>query len=136
MDMRNCRRCGKLFVYTGMPICRDCIEQDEADFQTVKQYIYEHPLCSLAEVSSETDVAVKKITRFLKEGRLEIVKGSNIFIECESCGKQIKSGRFCKSCSDSLGSQMESAGKENEEGAIEKEKKEANKPRMYTADRY
>ena len=29
-NLRNCKeRCGKLFVYTGIPLCRQCIDEDE-----------------------------------------------------------------------------------------------------------
>jgi predicted amidophosphoribosyltransferase len=42
---------------------------------------------------------VEKIKRFLREGRLEIVGDSgNMFLECEGCGKAIRSGRYCSDC--------------------------------------
>lgn len=102
MQIRNCIRCGKLFNYMGKPICSVCIEQDEKDFERVKEYIYDHPKCSMTEVSKETGISIKKITKFLKEGRLEVVDGAVGWLTCESCGKEIKSGRFCKECANRL----------------------------------
>ena len=59
MQLRNCRRCGKLFNYVGKPICNECVQQDEKDFELVKAYIYDHPKATITEVSKETGVSVK-----------------------------------------------------------------------------
>ncbi|HOA79460.1 MAG TPA: MerR family transcriptional regulator [Defluviitaleaceae bacterium] len=98
MQVRNCIRCGKLFNYIGKPICYECIQQDEKDFEKVKEYIYDHPKATITEVSKQTGVSVKKITKFLREERLEVVDGSVGWLTCESCGADINTGRFCKEC--------------------------------------
>jgi len=47
-DIRNCKRCGRLFNYIGgRPICQDCKKQDEEEFKRVKEYLYEHPKASI-----------------------------------------------------------------------------------------
>lgn len=102
MQLRNCRRCGKLFNYVGKPICNECVQQDEKDFELVKAYIYDHPKATITEVSKETGVSVKKITKFLKEERLELAEDSPAWLTCESCGVEIRTGRFCKECSMKL----------------------------------
>jgi len=102
-DLRNCRRCGKMFNYIGVPICPTCVESDEADFKRVKEYLYQNPGASMSEVSSVLEISIEKITRYLRDGRLEIVGGSgNMILHCESCGKSINSGRFCDMCSNDL----------------------------------
>lgn len=102
-DIRNCKRCGRIYTYIGgPPICPTCIEQDEADFRRVKEYLYNNPGASMSEVSEVLEVSVEKITRFLKDGRLEIVGDSNLILECESCGKSIKTGRYCQECQNGL----------------------------------
>ncbi|MCX7923030.1 MAG: MerR family transcriptional regulator [Clostridia bacterium] len=103
-DIRNCRRCGKMYNYIGgAPICPVCKEQDEEDFKRVKEYIYNHPGATISEVSTELEVSVEKIKTFLRDGRLEIVNGEgNMILECEVCGKSIRTGRFCDECSKSL----------------------------------
>lgn len=99
-EVRNCRRCGKVYNYIGgAPICNVCKEKDEEDYKRVKEYLYKYPGASLSIVSQELDVSVEKIKKFLREGRLEIIgEDSLIFLECESCGKSIRTGRFCTEC--------------------------------------
>lgn len=92
-----------MFNYIGVPICPTCVESDEEDFKRVKEYLYNNPGSSMSEVSSVLEISVEKITRYLREGRLEIVGGSgNMILHCESCGKSINSGRFCDMCSNDL----------------------------------
>ncbi len=109
-DVRNCRKCGKIFNYLGgAPVCSVCKELDEKDFKRVKEYLYENPGATLTSVSMELDISVEKIRRFLKEGRLEIIgDDGNLILECEKCGKSIKSGRLCAECERGLASDLRS----------------------------
>ena len=99
-DVRNCRRCNRIFNYlSGPPICFDCKQQDEENFKRVKEYLYDNPKASLFEVSKELEISVQQIRMYLKEGRLEIIgDGGNMFLECERCGKSIVTGRYCEGC--------------------------------------
>lgn len=110
-EVRNCRKCGKIFTYmAGMPICNACKQLDEDDFKKVKEYLYENTGASITEISLNLNVSVEKIKRFLRDGRLEISgSDSNMFLECEACGKAIKSGRFCAECERSLARDLTSA---------------------------
>ncbi len=98
MDLRNCTKCGRVFSYNGIPICARCSNNDEEEFKRVKDYLYDNPGATVMEVSQETDVTEKQILRYLREGRIEIRDDSNLFLDCERCGKPIKSGRFCDVC--------------------------------------
>lgn len=106
MNVRNCKKCGRLFVWTGVPICPQCQKEEEEDFKKVKDYLYEYPGATLPQVSQATGVSPEKILRFLKEERLEIVGESNIVLECERCGKAIKTGRLCDECKKEVGSKF------------------------------
>lgn len=123
-DVRNCRRCNKIYNYIGgTPICQDCKQQDEVDFKRVKEYLYEHSGASLFEVSKELEISVKQIKAYLKEGRLQIIgDNGNMFLECERCGKSISTGRFCNDCSKEVTSDIKSvaeqmSGSVNDEAA-------------------
>lgn len=135
-EIRNCPRCGKIFTYIGRPICNRCIEADENEFKVVKEYIYDNPGATISEVSQETGVSYDKIIRFLREERLEIKsENSNILLECEKCGRAIRSGRFCDKCKEQINKEFR-----REFGLDRKEPEprplhRAEKERMYTATR-
>ena len=103
-DVRNCRKCGKIFSYMGgTPICQACKQLDEEDFKRVKDYLYKNPGSNMGQISEELEISVEKIKRFLKDGRLEITSDDgNMILECETCGKAIKSGRLCDECERNL----------------------------------
>lgn len=106
-ELRNCPRCGKLFSYFGRPICNRCIDEEEEEFKIVKEYIYNNPGATVFEVADATEVSVDKILRFLKEERLEITSDNvNLILECESCGRPIKTGKYCEQCKVKLSSEM------------------------------
>lgn len=110
-DVRNCRKCGKIFNYIGgAPICPVCKQADEEDFKKVKEYLYENPGSSVTKVSTDLNISIEKIKRFLKDGRLEITsEEGNMILECENCGKAIKSGRLCDACERDLAAGLRSA---------------------------
>jgi len=98
VEIRNCSRCGRIYVYDGFKLCIDCRKEDEEDFQKVKDYLEDHPNSNVMKVSKATNVDSKKIIEFLKEGRLEIRSENNMFLKCERCGKPISQGRYCDKC--------------------------------------
>ena len=135
-EIRNCPRCGKIFTYIGKPICNKCIETEENEFKVVKEYVYDNPGATISEVSQETGITVEKIMRFLREERLEIrAENSNLFLECERCGRSIRSGRFCDNCKGQINREFK-----REFGLDRKEPEPKPQPRfekdkMYTATR-
>jgi flagellar operon protein (TIGR03826 family) len=131
-DVRNCKKCGKVFTYLGGldRICGECKKKDEEDFKKVKEYLYDNPRASLTEVSDQLQVSVQKITKFLKDGRLEIVGDeANMVLQCESCGKSIRSGRYCDLCQNGLKKDLASTAQSmNEMSAAAAASSESKKP--------
>jgi methionyl-tRNA synthetase len=70
----------------------------EEKFQIVKEYIRENKGVGMREVSEACDVEMAQIQQWLREERLEVTEDSAIFITCESCGANIRSGKYCDSC--------------------------------------
>jgi flagellar operon protein (TIGR03826 family) len=139
MDVRNCRRCGKMYQFMGSYICMNCARQDDEDFQKVKEYVLDHPGASPVDVSEATGVEIKTISRFLREGRLE-AEGLELEVDetemvCENCRRPIKSGRFCESCAQNLQRQLKKASESLEpEQKPTIEKTVAKKESLHTYD--
>ncbi|SJZ44350.1 hypothetical protein [Selenihalanaerobacter shriftii] len=127
MGLKNCVRCGNVFVSNTDKVCPQCLEEEEEDFETVKEYIYESGQARIPKIHEETGVSVKRIKKFIREGRL-VEFNVDVTIECKRCGTQIKSGDYCKSCRDQLSDGF--VGRQDKE----KEKKQKKKPKsqMYT----
>lgn len=100
----SCARCGKLFSYIGFGFryCELCKKFDEEEFHIVRSYIYEHGTATMLEIEENTGVSNRRISQYLREGRLEIPENSPIFIKCDMCGTDIRSGRFCRACGSKL----------------------------------
>ena len=103
MNVRNCRRCGKIFNYVIGPItCPACREEMEAKFQEVKEYIRNNKGVGIPQVAEACDVEPSQIHQWLREDRLEVTEDSAITLSCETCGVSIRSGRFCEKCRNNV----------------------------------
>lgn len=110
MDVRNCKDCGRMFNYvSGPPLCPACMKKMENKFVEVKEYIYDNPKCGLQEVSEVNEVPIPIIKKWIREERLSFSEDSAIGIECENCGKTIRTGRYCESCKGKMAQRLDSA---------------------------
>lgn len=111
MNVRNCIRCGKIFQYSnvGKPICPNCRKDLEEKFKDVRTFIKRNPNVSIAEVAESTETEVKQIKEWIREERLTFSKDSAIGIDCEVCGKTIKTGRFCDECKKTVTNDLQNA---------------------------
>lgn len=136
MDVRNCRNCGNLFNYVmGPMICPACKESLEAKFQEVKQYISEHPGVGIRQVSDACDVETSTIQQWLREERLEVTENSAIFLSCDGCGANIRSGRFCDKCKANLTNGFRAATRSNQPAPVQEAIKRENKMRFLNEGR-
>lgn len=120
MNVRNCVKCGKIFNYVaGKPICPNCKKELEDEFKVVRDYIKKNPGASIAEVSEACEVDVKQIKQWVREERLTFSENSAIGIDCEVCGKTIKTGRFCDECKKNVTNDLKNAYRREEPKAKE-----------------
>ena len=132
MDVRNCKGCGKIFNYLcGAPLCPTCLKKLDDKFDQVKEYIYNNPGVGIQEVSEENEVSVSQIKRWVREERLAFSNDSSIGLDCEVCGKMIKTGRFCNLCKDKMANKLGNIYKEPEE---DRKKDTKENPRMRFLD--
>lgn len=110
MDVRNCVKCNKIFNYIGgVPICPNCRKNLEEKFKEVKLFIRKNPSAGITEVSEKCETDVKQIRQWIREERLSFSSESAIGIDCELCGKTIRTGRFCDECKTKLGNNLSQA---------------------------
>lgn len=110
MEIRNCKQCGRLFNYMGKTLCPECLKGKEDEFTIVKNYIRENPSSGIAEVSEATGTSVKQIRQWVREERLLLTEPSaTAGINCESCGRPIRTGRLCPSCKNQVSRELATA---------------------------
>ena len=99
MDVRNCKGCSRLFNYIGgQPLCPECSKALDVKFDEVRDYVYDHPRAGIQQVAEENDVTIAQIKRWIREERLAFSDDAQVGLECEGCGKMIRTGRFCEMC--------------------------------------
>jgi len=113
MNVKNCIKCGRIFNYVaGKRLCQSCRKDLEDQFKDVRTFIRDNKEASIAEVAESCQVDVKDIKQWIREERLTFSKNSSIGIDCEVCGKTIKTGRFCDECKKTVTDNLKSAYKE------------------------
>lgn len=134
MNVRNCRRCGRIFTYvSGAPLCPACREEMEANFQKVKEYIQNHLDTTIKTVATECEVDENQIRQWVKEERLVFAEGAAIGLECETCGAPIRTGRYCEKCKNETMRSLTDAGRQPVMPQMP-QKKERENPRMRFLD--
>lgn len=99
-----CKTCGGVLVYRGLGeyICEECKEKDYDNYGKTRNYIEENPGASAVEIEKNAGVSKAAIREMLKQSRFEIVEGTKSFLRCESCGKEVRSGRYCSECEKNI----------------------------------
>jgi predicted amidophosphoribosyltransferase len=61
MEVKYCARCKKLFQYIGGPmLCPSCRDEEEKDFQRVKEFLRENPKATITEISESLTYLLKE----------------------------------------------------------------------------
>ena len=110
MNVKNCRKCGKMFNYAfGPVICQDCLSAAEELFQTAKKYVQDNPGCDIQELAENVGCDANQVRQWIREERLQFSDDSPIRIACEACGAMIRSGRYCDACRNNMANGLKSA---------------------------
>lgn len=99
MNVRNCRKCGRVFNYIiGQTLCLSCRDELENKFKEVKEYVQKNRGCTINDVAEICEVETSQIKQWIREERLEFTEDSMIGLACEICGSSIRTGRYCEKC--------------------------------------
>ena len=106
-----CHHCKRIFNYPGFGsmYCPECLKIDEENKNKVKKFLRDHGNANMYQIALATGVSEKDIKQYLRDGMLEIPDGSPIYIKCENCGCDIRSGRWCPSCAARMSNDLKSA---------------------------
>jgi len=102
LNIANCPRCGRVFAKGIRDVCHKCYENIENEYNICIQYLRDNKGATIKELSDETNVSVKQITKFIKEGRISLYNAPNLSYPCESCGVLIRDGTICEVCRSRL----------------------------------
>ncbi|GAE26508.1 flagellar protein [Halalkalibacter wakoensis JCM 9140] len=115
-DVQNCPKCGKIFVKALRPICQQCFQEQEKNYETVSRFMRrkQNRMASIREVHEKTEVPITQIHQFVREGRLLVTHFPNLGYPCESCETIITEGRICATCTSNIKSGLDKIDKEKE----------------------
>ncbi len=140
MDIKNCSKCGKIFVSSGSLVCPECFKEEEEQFEIVKQFLSANKMASAREVSEGTGVPVEVVTEFIRRGFLVGTAHGYEKSKCAICKKPIPKGKICAKCQEALSgaqiSPLDSDARVGEEGpkvSMHKQKPKTGE-QMYTID--
>lgn len=77
MSVRLCEECGRLFGFLPRGVCADCLDEREADFRVVREWLRRNAGASVIDVAAATGVREPRISHFLREGRLSRLPGGD-----------------------------------------------------------
>jgi len=111
MELAKCAKCKNVFPRVREPICEKCLKEEEQLFETVKEYLRDHPKSSVSDVAEATGTSARKILGYLRDGRIEVVEGAGL--TCGHCGEPIATGQLCKECFEKADKKISGIIKQN-----------------------
>ncbi|MFN0224529.1 flagellar protein [Paenibacillus sp. KR2-11] len=102
LNVENCNRCGKIYMKNNFGVCPACIKEIELQYEKCLKFLRENRGCSMQELSEGTEVSMKQIMKFIRDGRISIKNNPNMSYECDACGSSIREGNLCDSCRSRL----------------------------------
>ena len=108
-QLDNCRLCGNIYLKNFTDYCPACSLEVEEEYKSVAEYLKNelNSFVTLEEVSKETGVSVKRITDFIRDGRIYAEDHPNLGYPCAHCPKLIKKQLLCKDCFDRFSSDLD-----------------------------
>lgn len=115
MNLGNCPRCGKLFAMNFRNICQECSKLIENEYQLCSDYLREQRGATMSELSEATNVSIRQITKFIREGRISVIDAPNLSYPCEVCSTTfIQEGNMCTPCRTRLTKELNQSLKDGQ----------------------
>ena len=107
-QLANCTICGRLYLKDHTDTCLDCYKKIEQEYKLVANFlkVERNRFASIDEVSEFTEVPVKRITDFIRDGRIYAEDYPNLGYPCAHCDKMIQRQMLCASCFNDFTSEV------------------------------
>lgn len=94
-------------AYGGMrKLCQECTEKRDEEYLKVRDFVKNNPNVSIEVVSEATEVDVRRIREFIREGLIQPTELEGFPVDCQRCGKPIPKGTYCPICQQELASNL------------------------------
>ncbi|MBO9599113.1 MAG: flagellar protein [Cohnella sp.] len=93
-----CPRCNKLFAKHFREVCNQCHQELEKDYERCIEYLRKNKGLTIQQLSEDTEISIKQITRWIREGRISLMDAPNMMYPCEVCGTLIRESNMCDAC--------------------------------------
>ncbi len=104
MAMKKCPRCDRLFEKRRFPVCVPCQDEEEKDYDKIRDVLERQPDLNAEQVAGEAGVSVSCVTRMVKEGLLSNASVVGDSVKCGMCGAPAISAskKLCQACLEKL----------------------------------
>ncbi|BBH23901.1 hypothetical protein Back11_52460 [Paenibacillus baekrokdamisoli] len=122
MNLDNCPRCGKLYAKNFRDVCPACMKSIDTEYQLCSDFLRKNKGADITFLSEETNVSIKQITKFIREGRISLIGVPNLMYPCEVCGTLIRENNMCIGCRSKLIQDVNKSNNAKSDKAKETEK--------------
>jgi len=110
MPLASCVRCNKMFTKVESPVCKNCQDDEDADFERIRLVIEKDESLNVEQVAEEAEVDISVVRRMVDTGLVkQVTLGEKIV--CGKCGAPAisMSKKLCQACLDKLNAQVAKA---------------------------
>ncbi len=106
-NVQNCPNCGNIFRKTTWSVCQDCKNEMEIELSKCTDFIRRNRQVTMSQLVEQTGVTELNITKYIKEGKINISDLPNLSYACDLCADRIRKGNLCVSCRLKINSDIE-----------------------------
>jgi flagellar operon protein (TIGR03826 family) len=97
-EVQNCPNCGNIFRKSTWPICQDCKNEMENELSKCTDFIRRNRQTTMTQLIEQTGVTEENITKYIRDGKINIIDVPNLSYPCDLCESPIRKGNLCYNC--------------------------------------
>lgn len=84
MSLRNCTKCGVMFINSASKLCPDCAKTRSSELDILDDWLKSPGKRLLSNLEKETGISAKTFTDYVLQGKIRAF--SHVWAECDICG--------------------------------------------------